>query len=147
MPFTLHDALRVLRECRSPLNAAYFGTANQAVLQAALADRVQEATGIRIADQDLLVCMVRAYQHAPRVSTDLQTSVNAINVILLGAVAPYVIRSIKTAGWHATRFDAGVTGSTAPPLITPVITTSVYDTSTPEPPVGAQVSALASAPV
>ena len=124
--------MRQLRECSSPLATAYFGRRNQALLQRTLADRVADATGVRLGEQDLLTCMVRAYRAAPHTSTDTDADVPAINRILLGAVAPYVIRSVKIAGYHAARVDAGVTKSTAPPSIAPEALSSSYDSFLPQ---------------
>ena len=62
MPFAVVDALRLMHECPCRLMNTFFGPANQKVLQQTLADRVADATGVRIGEQDLLVVMVRAYR-------------------------------------------------------------------------------------
>ena len=147
MPFTVYDAMRQLGECPSVLATTFFGQSNQATLQKALADRVADAMNVRIGEQDLLACMVRAYRAAPHTSIDTDADVDAMNRLLLGAVAPYVIRSMRMHGWRAARYDAGVPASTAPPVISPVAMSSTYDSSVPDAPVGLQGSTLSLAPV
>ena len=143
MPFAVIDALRLLGECPSPLALAFFGPENQAMLQRVLADRVFNAVGIRIGEQDLLTCMVKAYSATPHTSTESAEDVPVMNRFLLGKTAPYVVRGIKLAGFHAARYDKGVTVSRPPPLISAEALSSSYDTSVPD---ARRGSSLSSAP-